>query len=351
MTAIKLDFTSGYLGPDGFSRIQRAILRQLSTHPDGLRCSHLIMSLLEAQGCPRGITPEAIDITMLTMSHPRLSSSPILEYIGNIGSEDGFIPGTTYRYVALGKLAHAIWQPKGKRHSTWDETPLTIRAPCFLVTGAASWRASYESRVPMDEQRGVKVWCNRIHCLGSPLHSVSRAYTTAQGSPRSAFLKNLLQCRLRDAVLGCACPWPFSVSATPLPMMSTPRVGIAPFTQAFADCLPYGRLLALSWSSNCGGPVSRLRVVSLPKVELAILVDGTALLAAIQAACGMEFGKYWNRIDPSRGLTSNASADGKYVGTRCCRASKLVIDALAKIGRTEIPLSPLPLAEYERIFL
>ncbi|HRX87324.1 MAG TPA: hypothetical protein P5572_20045, partial [Phycisphaerae bacterium] len=107
------------LGTDGLTRVQRALVRALWDRETPVRCSKLVERLARAPGCPEVLDcseglagsvgtdgPEAlayaqIDGALLAMAHPDYARVPLLAYLGNRGSADGWLPGAVYRMVVL----------------------------------------------------------------------------------------------------------------------------------------------------------------------------------------------------------------------------------------------------------
>ena len=278
-------------GPtDGLSSIQRAILTYLWHETEPTRCSRLIDDLMSDADRPAEVTPAAIDATLLTMAHPYVCSHPVLEYLGNPGSSDGWIPGSVYRMVSLGILGRGLVRESGVSARPWSQDALPLRLPYGLLFGSASWLVEVDQRIPEDKasQAGLRIRCTAVHCIGSRPHDVRDA---AQQLRSAGDLRGALTTLGPDGPpLGC---YSAECEHAAHLLAEGGEFDASTVSVRHHGALPHGVWVGAEVQPRDGDAVATAHLLSLPLLTVAGQSSGAApsnTLIVVQPACSRHLG-------------------------------------------------------------
>ena len=274
---------------DGLSNTQRALIRHLLLASKPVRCSEVIECVLKAPGCPPDVSWEEVDAVMLAMAHPTICRCPALEYIGNPGSSDGWMPGPYYRMVAANYTMMGLTVADSADVALWNPSPLDLRVPFAMLFGNASWNVEADEGYPEDKkaQMGLRMSCHAIHCLACGNHSIRKAMnrfqetgtldgcltTIGNDSRPIACHSNQLQASIRSS-------------------LEQTRSSVAGLSSDTQPTLPHGRMVGCRLDAS-SSPESSAYLLSAPALVAAVCdqaaTSGTAL-ALEQPACGRHLG-------------------------------------------------------------
>ncbi len=247
---------------DGLCIEQRAILRYLLYSPRPRHCWKIINTLLEAPNCPTGMSSVVLDTALLTMSHPALAQTSLLDYIGNWAFEAGWIPGPVYRSVRPSPTFVELFREESSRDgSWWDPGPLRAKVPVSLIAGSASWETEVDDKIPREKQSQAarRVRCKSIHCLSCGLRDIVR---------------NLHEFRSTGDLSNCLLfvdsqVWPLSCRYRFIerPVVKVGELRKLCLRRCLREGVPYGVLIGMRRSKQTNSMGSRMFIQSVPKIN------------------------------------------------------------------------------------